>query len=188
MNFTRLAAAFAVLAVCSGAVLADSASLNQFKPRVMPVLVQVNSHGKVTGASPAMDLSPKLTRLLRENLDEMINQSATDKHGHPMSSQFVINLALLAIPREEGDYDARFAYVSVSPVPAGSWYWVHIDGHRLALANQRSFNAQQRAWFRHDRYQPAQDRRYRPTSMPPIHDTGRDARDTPPAPDPGRGR
>jgi hypothetical protein len=181
MKLTRVSSAFAVLAACCSAAVAGSASLNQFKPHVLPVLVQVDSHGKVTGASPAMDLSPRLARLLRENLDEMISQPAIDKHGQPVSSQFVINLALQAASRAEGEYDARFAYVSASPVPAGSWYWVHIDGHRLALASQRSFDGQRRIPFRHDRHQPDQNRTYRAASLPPIRDTIHDVRGTPPA-------
>ncbi len=181
MKLTRVSAAFAVLAACSGAAAAESASLNQFKPHVLPVLVQVDSHGKVIGASPAMDLSPRLTRLLRENLDEMISQPATDKHGQPVSSQFVINLALQAASRAEGAYDARFAYVSALPVPAGSWYWAHIDGHRLALANQHSFDGPGRVPLRRDRHQPDRDRAYRAASLPPLRDAVHDARDRQPA-------
>lgn len=119
----------------------DSMSLNAFSHRVEPVLVQVNAQGKVTDASPAYPLSPKLGRLLRANLDEMIAKPATDKHGKPVASQFIMNVALQAEPLPSGDYSARFGYVSTAPVPAGSWYWVHIDGHRLALANR---NDQQR--------------------------------------------
>jgi len=181
MKPTRIFVVSAVLAACSGAAFAESASLNQFKPHALPVLVQVDSHGKVTGASPAMDLSPKLTRLLRNNLDEMISRPAVDKHGRPISSQFVINLALQAAPRPDGRYDTRFAYVSMSPVPSGSWYWVHIDGHRLALANQHSFDGQRRARFHPDHYQPEQNRTYRAESLPSIRNTVHDAGSAPPA-------
>ncbi|MGB3268863.1 MAG: hypothetical protein WBA65_02805 [Rhodanobacter sp.] len=165
----------------TGPALASSASLNGFTPRVLPVLVQVNARGKVTDASPAMKLSPRLARLLRENLDEMISQPAVDRHGRPVSSQFVINLALQAASRAEGAYDARFAYVSASPVPAGSWYWVHIDGHRLALANQHSFDGPGRVPLRRDRHQPDRDRAYRAASLPPLRDAVHDARDRQPA-------
>ena len=170
-----------VLLAGTGTAMASSVSLNGFTPKVLPVLVQVNARGKVTDASPAMKLSPRLARLLRENLDEMISQPAVDKHGRPISSQFVINLALQAVSRAEGEYDARFAYVSASPVPAGSWYWVHIDGHRLALASQRSLDGPGRVPLRRDRHQPDQNRTYRAASLPPIRDTGHDARNSPPA-------
>jgi hypothetical protein len=114
---------------------ADSMSVNQFTPKVLPVLVQVDSQGQVRQVSPSVELSPQYDRLLRQNLDQMINQPAKD-HGRPVASQFVINLGLQTTARPDGKYDAHFVYVSASPVPAGSWYWVHIDGHRLALANR----------------------------------------------------
>jgi hypothetical protein len=96
-----------------------------------------------------------MRRLMLQNLDELITKPAT-AHGHAVSSQLVINLALKVEPRESGDYLARFAYVSSSPVPSGSWYWVKIDGHRLALASRNDFNRQER--FRLD---TLRDRGYR---------------------------
>lgn len=121
----------------SSAVMATSQSLNEFTPKVLPVLVQVNSHGKVTAVSPSIELSPQFDRLLRQTVAELITRPAND-HGHPVASQFVMNLALRTSPRPDGTYDARFAYVSTSPVPSGSWYWVHVDGHRLALMNRNA--------------------------------------------------
>lgn len=117
------------------AAFADSMSINQFTPRVLPVLVQVDSQGQVRQVSPAVELAPQYDRMLHKTLDQMITQPAKD-HGRAVASQFVINLGLQATARADGKYDAHFVYVSASPVPAGSWYWVHIDGHRLALANR----------------------------------------------------
>ena len=130
--------AFAVMAVLgsTGAIADDTMSLNQFPHRIEPVLVQVNAQGRVTEASPAYQLTPKLRRLLRANLDGMIRKPAVDKHGKPVPSQFIMNMAVRTEPRTDGDYDAWFAYVSTRPVPPGSWYWVHLDGDRLALASQ----------------------------------------------------
>lgn len=119
----------------SGAMAMSSQSINQFPNHVLPVLVQVNSQGRVTGVSPSDELPPRYARLLRQTLDEMITRPANN-HGRPVASQFVMNLALQTSPRPDGQYDARFVYVSASPVPAGSWYWEHIDGHRLALRRQ----------------------------------------------------
>lgn len=186
MKSVQLSIALATLAIFSGTAGASSMSLNPFTPKVMPVLVQVNSQGKVTSASPAMELSPKLARLLRANLDEMISAPATDKHGRPRSSQMVIYLRLNAAPRANGNYDAKFAYVSAAPVPPGSWYWVHIDGYRVALASQNTPdlrpNIIHHPYNRNPPvYQPGNDR----TSMPQINSS------TPapaPAPDPGHGR
>ena len=128
-----------VLIGVSPLAMAASASLNQFTPRVMPVLVQVNAQGRVTDMSPAMELTPQLTRLLRSNVDELISGPAIVR-GKPIASQVVLNMALQATPQEQGKYLAQFTYVSSSPVPSGSWYWVHIDGHRLALAERGSRN------------------------------------------------
>lgn len=130
--------ALGLLATSAAAAANDSWSLNSFTPHVLPVLVQVNAKGKVTYVSPAIELSPKFDRLLRSSLDEMIHQPAI-VHGHPIASQFVINLAIKATPRDDGHYDAKFAYVSVLPVPTGrQWIWSHDDGHRLVLIDQDS--------------------------------------------------
>lgn len=124
------------LLASASAVADDSMSINQFPHKVEPVLVRVDAHGKVTEASPAYALPAKMTRLLNANLGEMIRSPATDKHGKPVSSQFIMNVALQTKPTGSNDYDAYFTYVSAKPVPPGSWYWVHLDGDRLALASQ----------------------------------------------------
>lgn len=139
----------ALAAIAGSALAAGTGSLNEFPSKILPVLVHVNAQGKVTDASPAMRLPPALNRLLLANLNERITGPAI-VHGKPVPSQFVMNLALVATPRPGGDFDANFAYVSTSPVPPGSWYWVHIDGHRLALANRRGFpSAQPGPRFQH---------------------------------------
>jgi hypothetical protein len=129
--------ALGTLAAGTSALATPSLSLNPFAPKVLPVLVQVNHLGKVTSVSSAVDLAPRYDRMLRQTLDQLITGPAHD-HGRAVASQFVINLDLQASPRPDGKYDARFVYVSTSPVPAGSWYWTHIDGHRLALQSQSS--------------------------------------------------
>ena len=127
---------FTVLLGTSGVAVAGTGSLNGFKSHFLPVLVRVNAKAKVVDASPAEKLPPQIERLMRNNLDEMIIKPANDKHGRPMASQFIINLVLQTTPTADGNYDAQFTYLSTAPVPPGSWYWVHIDGHRLALASQ----------------------------------------------------
>lgn len=136
MRTPLLSAAVVALLGSAGAIANDSMSLNQFPHRFEPVLVRVDAHGKVTEASPAYELPPKLTRLLNANLDEIIRAPATDKDGKPIPSQFVMNMALQAKPNSTGNYDAHFAFVSTKPVPPGNWYWVHLTGDRLALASQ----------------------------------------------------
>ena len=138
MRMPLLSAAVIALFCSASAHASDTMSLNQFPHRVEPVLVQVDARGKVTSASPAYELPPKMTRLLNANLNEMIRSPATDKNGKPVSSQFIMNVALQAQPNGAGEYSAHFAYVSTRPVPPGNWYWVHLDGDRLALASQDS--------------------------------------------------
>lgn len=156
--FGMLAAQAAIAA--QAAVTRDtSGSLNDFPLRYLPVLVNVDARGNVTDVSPSTQLTPMFDRLLRQNLDDMITGPATDSKGHPTSSQFVMNLVLKTTPRKEGNYDASFAYVSTSPVPAGSWYWVHINGRRLALASRSNMSRSQRLYFERERYNG-----YRPTN------------------------
>ncbi|OZB58142.1 MAG: hypothetical protein B7X39_18335 [Lysobacterales bacterium 14-68-21] len=133
------------LALGSAAVHADSRSLNSFPDHVLPVLVQVDSHGKVTDVSPAVELSPRYDRLLRETLDRMVTRPASYR-GRPVASQFVMKLGMQAKLREDGRYDASFFYVSAQPVPAGRWFWQHEDGHRLTLVNRDELRPQ--AWRR----------------------------------------
>ena len=177
----RLSMMFAgVMAVGASAAMASSGSLNEFRSGFMPVLVHVDAKGKVTEVSPSTELSPKINRLLRQSLDEMISKPATE-HGRPISSQFVVNLAMQASPRQEGDYLARFVYVSSSPVPNGSWYWVHIDGHRLALANRNDFG-RQRLPFDNRREYRGENFNYSRTPSPPIQNTTRNAPSPSPQP------
>lgn len=159
----------------TSAVAGDLMSLNQFPHRVEPVLVRVDAQGKVTEASPAYGLPPKMTRLLQANLSEMIRKPATDKHGKPVSSQFIMNVALQAKPNGTGDYDAHFFYVSTKPVPPGSWYWVHLDGDRLALASQDMFRQGRRSPLPVQRYDDGYRTNYRshgqpvPAAVPATH-------------------
>lgn len=125
---------------------ASSWSLNHFKSHVLPVLVTVNSQGVVTDVSPAYPLrKPSMRRQLKAALEEMITGPATS-HGKAVASQSVITLALQATPQANGKYQVKFQYVGAVPVPYnGSWFWQHIDGHRLALTNQGMLNMRNQA-------------------------------------------
>ncbi|HWX67030.1 MAG TPA: hypothetical protein VNZ27_11460 [Rhodanobacter sp.] len=185
MKRFHLMALAGVLTVGGNAAMASSGSLNEFRPGVMPVLVHVDAKGKVTDVSPSMELAPRMNRLLRQNLDELISKPATE-HGRPVSSQVIINLALQITPRKEGDYLAQFAYVSSSPVPSGSWYWVHIDGHRLALANRSGIYRQPRFHFDTQRGYPMREMPNSPSTPTPTIQGA--ARSTAPASPTGHGR
>jgi hypothetical protein len=107
-------------------------SLTRFRNHALPVLVQVNANGKITRVEPSIRLSPKTQRMLRGNLEQMITGPAI-QDGHPVGSQLVIQVSLVKNKLDNGNYSARFKYVSAMPVPAGLWYWV-TNGHEVALA------------------------------------------------------
>ena len=137
------------LALVAGAASADSMSLTGFRDRVLPVLVQVDTHGKVTQLSSAIELTPRFDRLLRQTVDEMITGPAMD-HGKPVSSQFVMKLGMQATARADGEYDTRFVYLSSSPVPSGQWVWLKEDGHRLALVRAEELTGRGTRYRYHD--------------------------------------
>lgn len=191
MKRLHVVALFGFLSVASSAAMASSSgALSPFKPRVLPVLVHVDTQGKITDISPAIELSPQAKRLLAKNLDEMINKPAFN-HGKPVSSQFVVNLAVQATPREEGDYDAQFAYVSTAPVPSGSWHWVDIEGRRFALAGPNShspahmpFNDTRQGY----RAAPVQNNYQHSMPSAPAQSASQNTHSAAPASTPARGR
>jgi ribosomal protein L24E len=135
---------FSLLLIVLGCMLAVNAAANEcdgalncFRNHALPVLVHVNAKGKVTQVQPAIRLRANVERELRKVLDQMITKPAMVK-DRPVASQFVINLALNATPREDGKYNIHFSYVSAMPVPGGGWYWLHVDGRRLALVSNDS--------------------------------------------------
>ena len=189
MKFIPLAFILGVLALPAGTAAASSDSLSAFTPTVLPVLVQVDAEGTVTSVSPATDLAPKLNQLLRANVDEMISGPAIDKKGRSVSSQFIINLALQASPRPDGDYEVNFAYVSTSPVPGGSWYWVRTDGRQFTLASRHRTDRGTRLPYH---YQQNSSQRSNTQSSLPRTNTATSPATTPapvpaPAPNPENG-
>lgn len=134
IDLVLLAGAMVML---SGAAVASSAALSASKPKVMAVLVEVNAHGHVTRVLPSIELSPRFQRLLRSDLGEWITRPAIVK-GHAVASQMIVDVALRATPRKDGDYDTRFVYVSSLPSPYGGasahWVWSHND-NQLALVS-----------------------------------------------------
>ena len=90
-----------VLLAMGPLAMASSVSLTSFPPRVMPVLVHVNSLGKVTEVQPSAQLSPRLQRLLASSLRQWISKPAM-VDGHPVDSQSIVNVALHATPRRGG--------------------------------------------------------------------------------------
>ncbi|WP_146742239.1 hypothetical protein [Oleiagrimonas sp. MCCC 1A03011] len=104
--------------------------------RTLPVLVHVDKQGTVTDVTPAYKVRPSLVKVLRATLNKMITKPAQD-HGKPISSDVVVTLALHVMEKKDGTHAANFQYVSMKPLPAGSWHWVHTPDHRLALGNHQ---------------------------------------------------
>lgn len=135
-RFYRVAVA-GVLAMTATLAMASTGSLTAFTPRVMPVLVRVNSHGKVTNVSPSTDLSPAFDRLLASSLDTWISKPGVIK-GRAVDTEMIVNVALRVAPREGGKYDATFAYVSSSASPYAASHGVTINGNQLTLADDHN--------------------------------------------------
>ncbi|MBU6417570.1 MAG: hypothetical protein KJS83_10425 [Xanthomonadaceae bacterium] len=116
--------------------MASSGSLVEFKPQVMPVVVQVDARGQVTDILPSEQLTPRLQTMLIEQLDAWIIKPATVK-GRPVSSRFIVEVAMQAKPRKDGNYDASFVYVKSLAMPfAGAVHWNVINGGlELALVS-----------------------------------------------------
>jgi hypothetical protein len=134
MKRVPMLAVAGILAAVGGTAMATDGSLTQFTPKVMPVLVHVNSHGKVTSVSPSTALPPQLAHVLDSTLKGWISKPAVID-GRAVDTDMVVNVALQASPRDDGQYDARFAYVSSSPTPYKSSHWVSKDGYELGLAD-----------------------------------------------------
>ncbi len=157
----------------------DKGSLNAFPVHAVPVLVNVNSKGRITDLASAYQLSPSLNRLLRKNVEEMISQPAVDQTGRAIPSQFVLNLVLDSSQRDDGNYDTLFRYVSTQPVPAGRWAWAHIDGHQLALMDRTGVDGGNRSHVIYrDHYPMPQTRDYTP---PPVQQQPQPVIASPPA-------
>lgn len=164
MNLIKSSIALSLLAACFCATAAEPTEPDNSQAKVVPVLVQVNSHGKVTGVDPGIHLTPKFSQLLRKNLAEMITKPAVDKHGKPISSQFVMTLSVQTTPRAGGEYDTRFKYVSASPVPAGPLHWAS-NGHQLGLVRDAPLGTQRNSIPPYDE-QPMYSRRPSPAPAP----------------------
>ncbi len=121
---------------------ADSASADGARQHALQVLVTVNNQGRITDMMPAHSLSPRMQRLVRATLDQIITGPAK-KQGKAVASQSVIQLALETVPRKDGKYDVRLAYAGAMPVPPGSWHWGTggVTGEpRLVPANVDSYS------------------------------------------------
>lgn len=136
MKSLRASLIACTIATFAGTAMASSGSLVEFKPQVMPVVVQVDARGQVTDILPSEQLTPRLQTMLIEQLDAWIIKPATVK-GRPVSSRFIVEVAMQAKPRKDGNYDASFVYVKSLAMPfAGAVHWNVINGGlELALVS-----------------------------------------------------
>lgn len=135
MNPIRASLLACAIAAFAGTASASSGSPMNFKPQVMPVVVQVDAMGKVTAILPSEHLRPKVRSLLVDQLDAWIAGPATMR-GKAVASSFITEVAMHAAPRANGTYDVGFTYVNRVPMPfGGSVYWNKINGVGLALVS-----------------------------------------------------
>ncbi|HET7300671.1 MAG TPA: hypothetical protein VFJ01_08450, partial [Oleiagrimonas sp.] len=109
-----------------------AASSTKPETHSLPVLVKVDSHGKVTSVKPAVELTPPVMQLLKKTLSTMITKPAHDKKGRPIESQIAMVMSVNSIHHEDGKYGVKFGYVSMQPVPTGRWHWSY-NGHHYSL-------------------------------------------------------
>jgi len=124
-----------VLAIASIAAAAAASPGHRSGNRMIPVLVHVNAHGRITDVTPAYHLHPAFVRKLHETLQKMITRPAM-KHGKPVDSQFVMVLALVDKQQDNGKHVVNIRYQTSKSLPPGQWTWIHQSGHGLALSNQ----------------------------------------------------
>lgn len=141
-RFVPLALACVLCLVATGSLAAEQDHGEDVgTPHVVPVLVSVDTQGKVTQADPAYKLRPSIKQVLHDTVQKMITKPAMH-NGKPIRSQFVINLAMTTTSTH-GGYNATFKYVSSKPLPNGTWHWSHDQTGRLALANQNDLSQTQ---------------------------------------------
>lgn len=109
---------------------------------LVPVLVRVNKHGQVTSVSAPIRLKASWSRLLRENISEMVTAPAM-KDGKGVDSQVIFMVALQTSERVDGDYDASFTAREIRPAPSGSFSWKVQDG-RYSLVDYNNIRQARR--------------------------------------------
>lgn len=121
------------LALASFGCAATELTVARYEQGIVPVLVSVDSQGKVRRVQASQTLRPSLNKLLRKNLDEAIVAPAL-RNDKPVNSQIVMRMKLDVTPTEDGRYAARFLPVDTKQVPYGAWFWL-LDGDRYALVD-----------------------------------------------------
>lgn len=137
MQKTIATALVVLMCLAGGLATASEPNAPAGQSHVLPILVKVNTTGKVTDISPAYKLRPSFQRLLRNTIDKMITKPAMKK-GKAVNSQLVITLAVLTNKAVNGKEDTTLKYLAARPLPPGSWHWIRNAENRLALSSQSS--------------------------------------------------
>lgn len=147
MKRIALSVLFAALATASvGAsaqmALPEGITIAPVSADLVPVLVKVNKHGEVTSVSAPIRLGASWSRLLRENIGEMVTAPAM-RDGKPVNSQVIFMVALNTAERTDGNYDASFTAREIRAAPSGNFSWKIQDG-RYSLVDYNSINQARR--------------------------------------------
>lgn len=120
---SRLLVAGIALAL-AGTAVAGASAQTMPDSRIIWTVVNVNKLGKVTGIQPSERLPGWEHQLLMKQLHAWFNKPATNKDGKPISSRFVLKLAMSTTPTANGNYAAKFQIAKAMPVNfGGSVYW-----------------------------------------------------------------
>lgn len=123
----------------------------------MGVVVNVDVHGRVTQARHAQKLPDNVEKLLRKTLDQWITKPAI-VNGRRVDSQVFFTVVLRSEKQPDGNYVAKFDYVSSQPVPSGYKGFEVVNGNVVMTEGARSLRYDQ------DAQQAARDR-------PVVHST-----------------
>ncbi|WP_217645842.1 hypothetical protein [Pseudoxanthomonas sp. GM95] len=114
--------------------LPEGITISPVSSDLVPVLVKVNKQGEVTSVSAPIRLKAAWSRLMRENISEMITAPAM-KDGKPVNSQVIFIMAIETAPRADGNYDASFTTREIRQAPTGTFSWKVQDGRYSLVDN-----------------------------------------------------
>lgn len=117
MKRVRIVVATVALAL-NGNAMADAPKADDAtQPHNMYVVADVLPNGDVAAVHPCERLSPQLTNLLRSTVESWVTGPAI-VNGRRSYSQVLFHVALETEPMTQGQYSAKFAYLSAEPLTA----------------------------------------------------------------------
>ncbi|WP_305805765.1 hypothetical protein [Stenotrophomonas sp. YIM B06876] len=107
----------------SGQAVAGSSAEPAQDVDALQVLVTLDARGKVSRIDLADRMSPALTRVLRQDIEQIVSSPAFNATGSLTGRQFVANMASTVTPLADGNYSVDFTMVSSQPLSHGTWVW-----------------------------------------------------------------